>query len=843
MSLEILFECPLPNGIHARPASLLEEICRGFTAEIFLENLRNGESASMDSVLAMISADVLFNDRCRIAITGTEASDAFSKLSHYIQHDFQYCDEAVPEQEDTAKIELPRSLSFTTPDYIEAISVSQGIAWGKPVMLGSTRFSDAIQNITGEGVAIESQRLQEGLQSLAQLISEELSAAEQTAQQSQHTQAQILKAHLAIIKDQELAQRLIKSLEQGTKVSAAQAIINTVEYFNQLLAGAENVYLQERALDIQDLGSRLMRLLYGDEAVTTVEALSEASVVITSNLTPSAFIAINGPHLKGLVLESGGRTSHTVLLARAAGIPVLVGAEGALDFCRAVDRVIVDSNLGILLRNALVPTQRYYELEQKKINALAARYEPFKHNKATTCDGIKIEVAANIASAQEAQHAFTQGAEAIGLFRTEMLFMDRDSAPTEQEQFLCYQESLQAANGQPVIIRTFDVGGDKPISYFNIGSEENPFLGYRAVRTYPEFLSYFTTQLRALVRAAVFGNLRIMIPMISNIEEMRWVRETFDEVIAQLQQENIECAKPQLGMMLEVPSAAFMIDQLAQYADFFSIGSNDLAQYFLACDRGNKRLAALYSNYHPAFIRLLKQVIDDAKAAGRWVGLCGEMAADSQLLPLLVGLGLDEVSMAAPGIAKAKANVAGLNYHDCNDLVKRVMACADIESVKTQLAIFSQSATQRPLLEQALILTEHQVHSRAEAIKTLADNLFVQGRVQSSEATEEALWQREDMFSTGLGFGIAIPHCKTDGVTHNSISLLRLPQPIEWAPGADPVDIVFMLAVKESDAGDVHMKYFSKLARKIVHESFRNELRTCQDSVALLAYLSKVLEL
>jgi fructose-specific PTS system IIA-like component len=843
MSLEVLFECPLPNGIHARPASILEELCRNFKAEIYLENLRNGERASMASVLAMISADILFDDSCRITIAGEDSYDAFEKLSYFIQNDFHNCDEALLQRPAEIRHKLPRSLLLTKPDYIPAISVSEGIATAKPIILGRSCFSAEMQEMEGQDIAIESKRLQDGLQSLGQFISDELGVAMLEEQSSECTQTQILRAHLAIVKDQELAQRLVKNLELGVNVSCAQSIINTVDYFNQRLGNAENVYLQERALDLQDIGSQLMCQLYGDEAVSKVDSLSQASIVITSTLTPSSFIALNGPYLKGLVLESGGRTSHTVLLARAAGIPVLVGAENAVDFCRGLDSVTIDSNLGILLRNTLLSTKRYYELEKKKTDSLASRYQQFKHSQASTYDGKAIEIAANIASSQEAKRAFLEGADSIGLFRTEMLFMDRSTAPSEQEQYLCYQESLQAANGNPVIIRTFDVGGDKPISYFNIGKEENPFLGYRAVRTYPDLLPYFTTQLRSLARAAVFGNLRIMIPMISCVEEMRWVRETFEKVIEQLQLENIECAMPQLGMMIEIPSAVFMIDQLAHYADFFSIGSNDLTQYFLACDRGNKRLASLYSNYHPSFIRLLKQVVDEAKTAERWVGLCGEMAADSQLLPLLVGLGLDEVSMAAPGIAKVKTNVSSLNYQDCNELVERVMACADIESVKAQLHMFHHSSLSKPLLEKSLIITDSVACNRAESIKILADNLHVQGRALSSEAIEEALWQREDMFSTGLGFGIAIPHCKTDDVTHNSISLLRLQKPIEWEEGGEPVDVVFMLAVKESDGGAVHMKYFSKLARKMVHKSFREELRSLKDSFSLLTYLHKVLEL
>jgi multiphosphoryl transfer protein len=842
MSFEITFNCPLSNGIHARPANALEEVCQPFQASIHLENLRNGQRASVRSVLGLISADVLLDDSCRITLEGDDAEQAHTRLTHFITHEFAHCDDALPESQDQLDVTLPRSLLAAQPDFVKGVSVSRGIAEGAPVLLGGLRFTDELHRIEGESGELEREKLNEGLQRLRQTLEHDVDST-----RAGSTEEGVLKAHLAIVKDEAFHQQLHCALQvknSGRTPAAAQAIIKTIEHFNQCLGASANPYLQERALDIQDICSRLMRQLYGDEVVTPIQSLTQPSVVIAANLTPSDFIALNSANLKGLVLESAGKTSHTVILARAIGIPVLVGVDGASRFSATVHCVVVDADLGVLVRNSNDAVQRYYQMEYDKAQQFERRYLPFKDVQAHTADKQRIEIAANIASAEEAAAAFAAGAEGIGLFRTEMLFMDRDAAPSEEEQFNAYRQVLDAAGHAPVIIRTFDVGGDKPIAYFNIGVEENPFLGYRAVRTYPEFIDAFKAQLRALARAACFGKLQVMIPMISCVEEMRWVRETYNDVVDKLKQDGIETAPLQLGMMLEIPSAAFAIDQLSKYADFFSIGSNDLAQYFLACDRGNKRVDNLYSNYHPAFIRFLQKIIDDIHSAERWVGMCGEMSGDADLLPVLVGLGLDEISMSAPSIARTKAAVAGLASEECKKLLQDLMSCDDIGSVKAQLREFRRRGVQRPVLEENLIISQGQAQSRAEAIKVMADNLFLQGRVENAAAVEESLWQREEVFSTGLGFGIAIPHCKSDVILNNSISLMRLNTPIDWGSSdGQLVDTVFMLTIKESDAGDVHMKIFAQLARKIIHETFRESLKSCKDRAALMAFLTAELDL
>ncbi len=336
-----------------------------------------------------------------------------------------------------------------------------------------------------------------------------------------------------------------------------------------------------------------------------------------------------------------------------------------------------------------------------------------------------------------------------------------------------------------------------------------------------------------------------MIPMVSVVEEMRWVHQTLQSLTRELKERDVPMGTVELGMMLEVPSAAYAIDQLADYADFFSIGSNDLAQYFLACDRGNDQLAHLYSNYHPSFIRFLNAITSEARKVNRWVGICGEMGGDPALLPLLVGLGIHEISMASPGILAAKAEVSKLDADLCKALLQKVMECRDVHQVKDVLQVFRCSNSPKPILDASSIVLGSEAISREEVIKELSGHMQVTGRTTDARGLEEAVWQREDVFSTGLGFGIAVPHCKSDAVEHNSISFMKLNQPVDWhAHDGQRVDMVFMLNIKASDAAaNEHMKIFARLARKIMHEDFRNTLRAYQQPDALLDFLKEELEL
>jgi fructose-specific PTS system IIA-like component len=479
-------------------------------------------------------------------------------------------------------------------------------------------------------------------------------------------------------------------------------------------------------------------------------------------------------------------------------------------------------------------------MEQRRLTRRRARLRRFATEPAVTPDGQRVEIAGNISTAAEAVAAFEAGAEGIGLFRTEMLFLDRDTPPTEDEQFEEYREALRAAGDHSVILRTLDIGGDKPLAYLNLPAEDNPFLGYRAVRIYPEFETLFRTQVRALVRASAHGRLKVLIPMVTTPEEVLWARHIIRE-------EQNRCAAASLafdktmpiGAMIEVPAAAFLLDALCRELDFFSIGSNDMLQYFAGADRANPRLAKLYDPLQPAFLRLLKKIVDESHAGGKWVGLCGEMGGQAHCLPLLIGLGLDEVSAAPSLVTALKAEVTTWPAAVCRELVQRALTCTTAGEVRRLIegCIVERAA---PLIEPELVIVESESASKAEVIKKAVDRLYVLGRTTQPRAVEEALWQRESVYSTGFGYGFAIPHSKTNAVVTNSLLLVKLKSPVSWGSlDGEPVRTILLLTMRESDTSNGHLNVFSKLARKIMHEEFRARLNQDQDAVALCALLTE----
>jgi len=424
-----------------------------------------------------------------------------------------------------------------------------------------------------------------------------------------------------------------------------------------------------------------------------------------------------------------------------------------------------------------------------------------------------------------------------------MLFLDRDEPPTEAEQFEEYCRALRSAGKRPVIIRTLDIGGDKPLAYLNLPIEDNPFLGYRAVRIYPEYETLFRTQIRALVRASAHGVLKILIPMVTTPEEVLWAKQVVRE-----EQERCRAAgaafdaQMAIGAMIEVPAAAFLLDVLCRELDFFSIGSNDLLQYFAGADRANPRLAKLFDPLQPAFLRLLQKIVSEAKAARKWIGLCGEMGGQTQHLPILLGLGLDEISVAPSLVASVKAEVASWPLPVCRELFTQALGCASAAEVRRLL---NESAGRRPapLVEPELILIESHSTSKEEAIKEVVDRLYTLGRTTQPRAVEEALWQRESVYSTGFGHGFAIPHCKTDAVMANSLVLLKLRRPVSWgAMDGQPVSILLLLTMRESEQTNGHMKIFSRLARRLMHEEFREHLKRENDPEELCRMLDESLQ-
>ncbi len=836
MSQAFEFSCPLPHGLHARPATALAAFCEPFDADIVLTNTRSGEQASARSVLAMISADIREGDRCEVAIGGNEAEAARAALQSWIENRLPHCDDDLADEEESAPAaEVPRSLALLEPEFVRGTGLSAGIGQGAAVVLSGPRFPAALLEAAGDSVGREWQKITTARAGAVRQL--ESALADRAG-----AEAAVLQAHLAILQDGEFAARLQDKLESsGPSSSAAKAIAATVAHFDALLGATGNPYLQERALDIQDVAQRLMHEIYGDRARAPLPGLEADSVVIADTLAPGDFIALNGPRLKGLVLESGGRTSHTVLLAKAAGVPVLAGANQASAFARsAAGPLILDAGSGLLLDGAKSAVRAYYRREKDRNDRIEARFAAFAGQEARTRDGVRLEVAANIALPDEAETAFAAGAEGIGVFRTEMLFVGREEPPGEEEQHDAYRRAVEAAQGRPVIIRTFDIGGDKPVPWLQGDTEENPFLGVRGARLYPRVEDVFRTQLRAMLRAAAHGDLRVMLPMISTPDELRWARGVYDSVRAELEMAGKAHAAAPLGVMIEVPSAVYAIDRLAPLSDFFSIGSNDLAQYFLAADRGNEQLKDLYTAFQPSFLRLLQELVDEAKSHGVYIGLCGDMASDERALPLLAGLGLDEISLTAPQIPRTKAALAELDSVACRRMLGRAVGCAYSSEVLAELDAFTAGQSGRTLFSEDLVVFAERAEGKVAAIKQLVDLAHLAGRTDHAAALEEAVWQREDVFSTGLGFGIAIPHCKSAAVRQNSLCVARYAKPLDWqSRDGQPVDTVIMLIVRESDAGEAHMKIFAKLARSIMHEEFRDGLRACPDEESLLRFLAE----
>lgn len=830
------FSCELSNGVHARPASHVEALCNQFSSDITWQNQRTGMSGNAKSVLSLIGTDTLLGDECLITIKGQDEDVAMEQLQRFLNNEFPHCDTPLQGNENGHHIDLmplPRNFANLEVKHHQGRSVSQGVGRGTLSVMGAVSFDNL--NDLPPVLALSDEKLQmkNGLELVIKSISIQLESA-------QCTESEVLKAHLSIVNDVEFQQTLTSHLTQSQ--SCANAIITTAQHFANMVKKSASQYMIERELDIRDVCYQLLQSIYGDERFASQTQLSEPTVCLAEDLTPSQFLELDKSLLKGLILTSGGSTSHTVILARSFAIPTIIGLD-AKQLNESIGQpVIIDGHLGAVVTEITDPVERYYSQEQKIKDIVATRQAKYRDLAAKTHDGKAIEVAANIAHSVEARPAFEQGAESVGLFRTEMLYMDRSCAPDENELYNIFCQAIESAGGKPIIVRTIDIGGDKPVGYLNIPAESNPFLGYRAVRIYSEFIDLFKTQLRAILRASAHGNLKIMIPMISSMEEILWVKDVLSEVRQALRKEEVPFAeRVPLGIMLEVPSVAFIIDQCCEEVDFFSIGSNDLTQYLMAVDRDNDKVTKHYNSLNPAFLRTLDHVVREVHRHGKWIGLCGELGAKGSVLPLLVGLSLDEISMSAPSIAATKERISKLDSRECRQLLNRAMDCRTIHEVEHVLAQFRMNQTQAPMVSKDCISLDRDLRSKEEVIKTLADNLFVTGRCRYPNKLADDLWAREDVFSTGLGFGFAIPHTKSEHIEQSAISVCRLAKPIEW--GDEQAQFIIMLTLNKHAAGDQHMKIFSKLARKIMHADFRDRLMTASTAEQIETLLKQELEL
>ena len=836
MALEIEFAFPVPGGLHARPASLLRAAVSGFASAALFVNRRSGRTANVRSPLALVSTLTREGDPCALRVEGADEESAAEALRSFLRDDLPLSGEALPAplRQPEAAATLPRALAAAGVRILRAVAVSGGIARGRAV--------------PGEAVAAFSEAPSDEAVSASEEIAKLDRAFDRTiaalrvrsARALNETERAILAAHLSILDDPEFRSR-IEDEVRSNGVAAARGILATAGHFAGILRASGSPSLEERSLDLRDLAGQLVRALTAESPVAPV-TLHEAAVLVAEDLAPSGLLSLDRKHLRGIALGSGGRTSHTVILARAAGIPCVTGLGDVHAAIPSGSETIVDGERGLVVVSPPPAVCRFYESEMEKLGTIRDRLERFRSAPGRTADGRLIEVGANVASLEEVRLAFASGAEGIGLFRTEFLFMNRREPPSEEEQAHVYSEAVRIAGARPVIFRTLDAGGDKPIPYLGLLAERNPFLGYRAVRMYGEHRDVVSAQVRAILRASAFGKAKIMVPMVASVEEIRNVRALLRHVSADLAGEGkAHDAGIELGIMVEIPSAAFAIDALAREADFFSIGSNDLAQYFFAADRDNEKVSRLYSPLHPSFLRLLKKIVDDAHRADRWVGLCGEMGRDPLATPLLAGLGLDEISLASPRIGAVKAVLARSGFGECRALLDDALSkesAADVEAVARG---YSESKKDRGLVAGGTVRLRARSRSREEAIRELVNLLHVAGRVGDPDRFEEAVWRREATASTAVGFGVAIPHARSRDVHVTSIAFLRCHPPLEWeSADGEPVRMAILIAVAEDAPDDAHLRLIASLSRRLMDDGYRDALLGATDEAGVVDLIRQV---
>ncbi|CEN79754.1 phosphoenolpyruvate--protein phosphotransferase [Paraclostridium sordellii] len=557
---------------------------------------------------------------------------------------------------------------------------SPGIALGNALVIEHSELNIEKKNIENIEAEIEK------LQSAVETSKIELEKVKERAkvELGEH-EAEIFEAHLLVLADPELIDQTIAKI-RDEKVNADFALNEVKDMFVSIFESMDNEYMRERAADIKDVTNRVLRHILGVKVVD-LSALDEEVILIAHDLTPSDTATMNKKMVLGFLTNIGGRTSHTAIMARTLEIAAIVGLNDATDQIKDGDFIVFNGETGEVIINPDEETINQYRQLKAKHDEEKEALKQLIGKASYTLDERHVELAGNIGSPNDLDGLLKNDAEGVGLYRTEFLYMDKeDDFPTEQEQYEAYKAVLEGMNGKPIVIRTLDIGGDKELKYFKMDEEMNPFLGYRAIRLCLDRVDIFKTQLRALYRASVHGKLRIMFPMISSLEELLKAKEVIREVLSELDSEGIKYShEVEVGMMIEIPSAAVISDILAKHVDFFSIGTNDLIQYTCAVDRMNQKISYLYNQFNPAVLRLIKMVIDNAHKEGKWVGMCGESAGDKRMIPILLGMGLDEFSMSPISILPARKFITSVNYSDMKKFADEVLTMGTAEEIKAHV--------------------------------------------------------------------------------------------------------------------------------------------------------------
>ena len=560
---------------------------------------------------------------------------------------------------------------------LKGIAASDGIAVAKAYLL--TEPDLTFNKITVENSDSEIERLNSALKEATKDLEIIRSKA---AESLGEEEAQVFDAHLMVLSDPELIGSIESSIKDN-KVNAESALKEVTDMFIGMFEAMEdNPYMQERAADIKDVTKRVLSHLLGVK-LPNPSMIDEEVIVVAHDLTPSDTAQLNREFVKAFVTDIGGRTSHSAIMARSLEIPAIVGTKDITSLVKEGDLIIIDGLEGDVIVHPETSDVTTYETKAKAFADQKAEWDKLKDEQTITADGKHIELAANIGTPKDLVGVKNNGGEAVGLYRTEFLYMDSPDFPSEEDQFKAYKEVLEGMEGKAVVVRTMDIGGDKELPYLTLPHEMNPFLGYRAIRICLAQPDMFRTQLRALLRASVFGQLRIMFPMIATLQEFRQAKGMLLEEKAKLVSEGVEVSENiEVGIMIEIPAAAVIADKFAKEVDFFSIGTNDLIQYTMAADRMNERVSYLYQPYNPSILRLIKNVIDASHKEGKWTGMCGEMAGDQTAVPLLVGLGLDEFSMSASSILKTRSLMKRLDTKQMAELAdKAINECDTADEV------------------------------------------------------------------------------------------------------------------------------------------------------------------
>ncbi|RIP35676.1 phosphoenolpyruvate--protein phosphotransferase [Staphylococcus gallinarum] len=568
--------------------------------------------------------------------------------------------------------------------YINGIAASDGVAIAKAYLLVEPDLSFNSDKVTDVDSEIEKFR------NAIETSKVELTKIRNNAEENLGAdKAAIFDAHLLVLDDPELIQPIEDKIK-NEQVNAPTALTDVTGEFITIFESMDNEYMKERAADIRDVSKRVLAHILGVE-LPNPSMIDESVVIIGNDLTPSDTAQLNKEFVQGFVTNIGGRTSHSAIMSRSLEIPAIVGTKSITQEVKQGDMIIVDGLTGEVIIDPTEDEVIAYQNKRERFFEDKKELQKLRDEETTTLDGKHTELAANIGTPDDLTGVIENGAEGIGLYRTEFLYMGRDEMPSEDEQFEAYKKVLETMKDKRVVVRTLDIGGDKELPYLNLPEEMNPFLGYRAIRLCLDQPDIFRPQLRALLRASAYGKLNIMFPMVATIQEFRDAKALLLEEKDNLTQEGVEVSDDiELGIMVEIPSTAALADVFAKEVDFFSIGTNDLIQYTMAADRMSERVSYLYQPYNPSILRLVKQVIEASHKEGKWTGMCGEMAGDEVAIPLLLGLGLDEFSMSATSILKARRQIKGLSQNEMEELADRAINCATTEEVTTLVSQYAK---------------------------------------------------------------------------------------------------------------------------------------------------------